>query len=152
MHAHCKLVTIHQDNYIHKNYGSACIVIMCLSHCVTLCHYALSLHVYTCYGWNGASPLFPFQPNSVSIILAPRAGHHLGGTTVKISGACLEPTDKISCIFHDTEVEGFVISERVAACISPQIPRFGRVLFQLRVKNAAGSIRTQGRENFSLRE
>lgn len=90
--------------------------------------------------------------NLAQITLAPQAGHVLGGTAVRVAGACLEATDTITCIFHDTEVEGIYVNERVAICVSPHIQQIGRVSFQLIVRNETGTIRTQGRADFFLRE
>lgn len=84
--------------------------------------------------------------------MAPQSGHVLGGTAVRVAGACLEPTDNITCIFHDTEVQGVYVNERVAICVSPHIQQLGRVSFRLVVRNEMGTIRTQGGANFFLRE
>ena len=88
----------------------------------------------------------------VPITLVPNAGHYLGGTAVRVAGACLDQRDSITCIFADTEVEGIFINERLALCVSPQIPLFGRVPFELIVRDSFGLEKARGKTNFFLRK
>ena len=84
----------------------------------------------------------------VSITVVPRSGIFLGGTSVQIAGACLEPTDNITCVFDDIEVPGLVINDLLAQCVSPRLSEIGRMNLQLLVRSANGTLRSQGTGEF----
>jgi len=82
------------------------------------------------------------------LTLSPRGGHFLGGTVVKVSGPCLDESDNITCVFDGQETEGVFVSTTVALCLSPPLMTTGGVPFQLVVRSAGGSIRSQGTAEF----
>ena len=90
--------------------------------------------------------LFPHTP--VSITIVPQSGIFLGGTSVRIAGACLEPTDNITCMFDGIEVSGLVMSSLVALCVSPRFNEIGKVNLHLLVRSANGILRSQGTKEF----
>ena len=86
---------------------------------------------------------------TVTLEIAPRSGHVLGGTAVLITGPCLEESDNITCVFDGIEVEGLFVSMMLALCVSPPLTEIGRRPLQLIVRDAAdGSIRSQGSTEF----
>ena len=72
---------------------------------------------------------------SGQIFLKPRYGSELGGTPVVVSGTNLTVAeeDSVTCVFGVEETEGFVINEREVLCVSPEMPRTGRLPFELRI-------------------
>ena len=92
------------------------------------------------------------QPTAVSITLSPRGWNILGGAAVLVAGACLEPTDNITCIIGGVEVQGSVRTSLLALCMSPPLSAIGRMELQLIVRSANGTVRSQGTAEFVARE
>ena len=94
----------------------------------------------------------PFMPSymlTVTLEIAPRSGHVLGGTAVLITGPCLEETDNITCVFDGIEVDGLFVSMMLALCVSPPLTEIGRRPLQLIVHDTVnGTIRSQGATEF----
>jgi len=86
--------------------------------------------------------------SAVMLTLSPHGGHFLGGTVVQVSGPCLDESDNITCVFDGQETEGVFVSTRVALCLSPPLMMTGGLPFQLVVRSAGGSIRSQGTAEF----
>ena len=80
------------------------------------------------------------------IFLKPRYGSELGGTPVVVSGTNLTVAeeDSVTCIFGVEETEGFVISEKEMLCISPEMPRTGRLPFELHIDGQESSFTGSG--------
>ncbi len=81
---------------------------------------------------------------AVNINIAPRAVQHQGGAAVLVSGPCFQEDDQISCVFDGVAVEGIYVTEDTSLCISPPLPSFGRLPFQLNVTAANGTFKYQG--------
>ncbi len=67
--------------------------------------------------------------------MKPRFGNMLGGTAVLISGTRFEMGEKISCNFGGHEVEGSLIDESSALCVSPQLSKLGFITFGIAISN-----------------
>ena len=55
----------------------------------------------------------------MSLIIGPRFGSLLGGTAVHISGPCFDQSDVIKCTFDREDVDGIVLNNLTAMCVSP---------------------------------
>ena len=86
--------------------------------------------------------------SAVMLALSPRGGHFLGGTVVQVSGPCFFESDNITCVFDGQEIEGVFVNTMVALCLSPPLRTTGGLPFQLVVRSAGGSIRSQGTAEF----
>lgn len=73
-----------------------------------------------------------FYPFADPLLLSPTAGNVAGGTAVFVSGPRFHITDRIMCIFGNQEVNGTVLNQDNALCISPQLSHTGRIPFRLR--------------------
>ena len=67
---------------------------------------------------------------------------------VQVSGPCLDESDNITCVFDGQETEGVFVGTTVALCLSPPLMTTGGLPFQLVVRSADGSIRSQGTAEF----
>lgn len=69
-----------------------------------------------------------------SIELRPRFGNMLGGTPVLINpGVPLAGGEEIGCNFNGIETAGVHINSNLALCVSPTLPDFGSIPFELRI-------------------
>ena len=57
----------------------------------------------------------------------------LGGTLVRVSGPCFEPSDDVTCLFGDISTPGVFIDQESVACISPAMSAIGRVEVMLEI-------------------
>ena len=62
----------------------------------------------------------------------------LGGTAVEVTAPCLNQSDIIKCIFDGISVDGIYLDESSALCITPFLPRVGRLSFRLTVEKTIG--------------
>ena len=69
------------------------------------------------------------------ITLNPRYGNMLGGSSILVSGPyfTVQEEDQITCLFDNTTVDGIFVNSKQVLCVSPALPRTGRVPFQLLV-------------------
>ena len=62
-----------------------------------------------------------------TLVVYPIIGSMLGGEEVLIRGPCFKDTAEVLCKFGETEVEGRMVSERTASCITPTLFVAGRI-------------------------
>ncbi len=73
-----------------------------------------------------------------TITINPNNGHQLGGTPVIITGPCYKETDNILCVFNNNQlVDGVVINDEEAICISPVMDIIRPVLLELYINDVA---------------
>ena len=63
----------------------------------------------------------------------PVIGSMLGGEEVLTRGPCFNDTAEVICKFGDTEVEGILVSNTTASCITPTLFVVGRIPFTVSV-------------------
>lgn len=74
-----------------------------------------------------------------TIFLFPNYGNQLGGSLIEVIlhdlNLKLAKTDRISCVFDNQSVHGVYVDEDRVLCVSPQLHKTGKILFQLTVRN-----------------
>ena len=73
-----------------------------------------------------------------TINLFPDYGNQLGGSPIQVTGSKdldikFFEDDNISCIFDNQNTRGVFVGEETVLCVSPQLNRTGKVLFQLTI-------------------
>ena len=68
-----------------------------------------------------------------TLVVYPVIGSMLGGEEVLIRGPCFDANAEVICKFGETEIEGRLVSERTASCITPTLFVAGRIPFTVSV-------------------